>query len=688
VAVYTANDQRDQSLAGDNAADTFYTGHNSVIVTSGGGADTIVYQYLPWNNTGHITDFTLGTDKLDFNALFAASGYSGSDPMADGYVRFEADGAGGTRVYYDPDGYGTGYRWPTLITTLDHISPQGLTTAQLFNPAPTMPPPTGERTVLTDGGYVELWYVTVSGTRTFHVQKHDAAGAPVGAEYSHSGDAHVAAVAGGGYVVGYSQVQSHSSWLEMTLFNASGGIVKNGSIVSAMTLNEADIAASPLGGFLIVTRDDNSLAGPEATRDYVTLYDGAGTQVLQTQVTGALPAVDVLSDGTYGLAWTDDGASRSLTIDPRHLPDLSPPVMPEVSIVDDVAPRTGTISLNPGWTNDTSIALRITVSEQGELDVWFGTSALHRNADITVAVTADDVARGYRDIPVPVSAGETAYGGFARMTDVNGVVSSTKGLTLYVDTVAPPQPVVARVVDDSGATTGDVSNGGTTDDTTPTVQISLGANSALRFQDQVQLLIDGAPAGAAKTVTFNDLQQGYMLVASPVLSNGPHTISASVTDGAGNVSALAASYSITVQPDGSSVAGQSYTANDTRDQVIAGTAGDDIFYTGHNSVILTGNNGADKFVYQYVPWNNTGHIRDFTSGVDVLDLRALFQAVGYAGSNPVADGYLKFAADGAGGTQVLFDRDGAANGNPWPSLLTTLDHVQPSGVHSGDWLFA
>src|SRR4029078_5825213 len=112
----------------------------------------------------------------------------------------------------------------------------------------------------------------------------------------------------------------------------------------------------------------------------------------------------------------------------------------------------------------------------------------------------------------------------------------------------------------------------------------------LIVREQVQRWTARAPAGAAKTVTFNDLQQGYMLVASPVLSNGPHTISASGTDGAGNVSALAASYSITVQPDGSSVAGQSYTANDTRDQVIAGTAGDDIFYTGHTSAILTRNN--------------------------------------------------------------------------------------------------
>ena len=220
------------------------------------------------------------------------------------------------------------------------------------------------------------------------------------------------------------------------------------------------------------------------------------------------------------------------------------------------------------------------------------------------------MTRGYKDIPVSVSAGETVYYGFARVTDVNGVVSSTKSLTLYVDTVAvaPPQPGISTVTDNNGAVTGDVARGGTTDDTTPTVQISLGPNAPLRFQDSVQLIIDGSPAGASATVTSANLQQGYILITAPALSNGTHAISARVTDGAGNVSALAASYSITVQPDGSSPSGQTYTANNTRDQVLTGTAGDDTFYSGHNSVILTGNSGADKFIYQHVPWNNTGHV--------------------------------------------------------------------------------
>jgi hypothetical protein len=246
------------------------------VLTGGGGGDRYVFQHVPWNNTGHITDFALGSDRLDFTALFAAAGYTGSDPVADGYVRFVSDGAGGTRVLFDADGSG-GSPWPSLITTLDHLSPTGLTAAQLFSPGGTTPPP-------------------------------------------------------------------------------------------------------------------------------------------------------------------------------------------------------------------------------------------------------------------PVS-------------------------------------------------------------------------------------------------------------------------------------------------------GQTLTANNTRGQILTGGSGDDLFYAGRNSVVMTGDGGTDHYVFQYLPWN-AGHITDFASGSDVLDLRALFSASGYSGTNPIGDGYLRFDPDGSDGTKVMFDPDGPATGNRWAFTIVTLDHVQPSGVHTGDWLYA
>ena len=133
--------------------------------------------------------------------------------------------------------------------------------------------------------------------------------------------------------------------------------------------------------------------------------------------------------------------------------------------------------------------------------------------------------------------------------------------------------------------------------------------------------------------------------------------------------------------------GQTLAAPDDSGTVLAGGAGDDVLIASHGADVLTGAGGADVFTFPVLPWS-AGHVTDFTPGADVLDLRPLFQAAGYGGSDPVADGYLSFSDDGAGGTRVWFDPDGPGSGTPWPFLITDLDHVSPSALQPGhDWLF-
>jgi hypothetical protein len=86
-----------------------------------------------------------------------------------------------------------------------------------------------------------------------------------------------------------------------------------------------------------------------------------------------------------------------------------------------------------------------------------------------------------------------------------------------------------------------------------------------------------------------------------------------------------------------------------------------------------------------LPWA-TGQVTDFTPGVDVLDLRPLFQAAGYTGADPIADGWLRFGSDGSADTHVWFDPDGPS-GPQYPFLITSLVSVTPSQIHSSDWLF-
>ena len=156
--VITSNDYG-SSLQGLEGADTLVAGHGADLLTGGAGADVFAFKVLPWN-AGHVTDFVLGADRLDLSVLLNASGYSGSDPVRDGYVILSSDGAGGTRVAFDIDGPGTANPWPTTITTLDRVPTAGLTFAQLttapLGPPPPPPPGGGAGQVLTSSKYGDV----------------------------------------------------------------------------------------------------------------------------------------------------------------------------------------------------------------------------------------------------------------------------------------------------------------------------------------------------------------------------------------------------------------------------------------------------------------------------------------------------------------------------------------------------
>jgi beta-glucanase (GH16 family)/Ca2+-binding RTX toxin-like protein len=117
-----------QALAGGAGDDTLTAIHGGDTLTGAGGADHFVFQALPWSPS-EVTDFASGTDKIDLSALLSASHYSGTDPIADGYVKLIDDGHGGSWLYFDTDGKGTADQWGTFVATLDHVSPSGLNAA-------------------------------------------------------------------------------------------------------------------------------------------------------------------------------------------------------------------------------------------------------------------------------------------------------------------------------------------------------------------------------------------------------------------------------------------------------------------------------------------------------------------------------------------------------------------------------
>jgi Ca2+-binding RTX toxin-like protein len=137
------------TLVGGAGNDTLEAGQGQGVLTGNAGADTFVFKAMPWN-AGRITDFQVGVDKLDISALYAG-GYAGANPVADGYVTFVNNGAGGTDVYLDPDGRAGLNLINFKIVTLAGVSPAGLTASSVLGSA-TAGGTTGGSTGGTAGG--------------------------------------------------------------------------------------------------------------------------------------------------------------------------------------------------------------------------------------------------------------------------------------------------------------------------------------------------------------------------------------------------------------------------------------------------------------------------------------------------------------------------------------------------------
>jgi hypothetical protein len=117
-------------------------------------------------------------------------------------------------------------------------------------------------------------------------------------------------------------------------------------------------------------------------------------------------------------------------------------------------------------------------------------------------------------------------------TDEAGNTSPTT--SVVVDQTAPGAPSLTAVTDDQGAVTGPVGNGGATDDTQP-------------------VLTGIAEAGTLVTIFDNGIEIGTALAGpggawsfTPTLAAGPHSITLTATDAAGNPSPASGAFAFTV----------------------------------------------------------------------------------------------------------------------------------------------
>jgi Ca2+-binding RTX toxin-like protein len=266
------------------------------VLTGGGGADQFVYKAAPWS-AGKITDFALGSDKLDFSALFQSTGYAGSDPVADGRMKFESDGAGGTRIYFDKDAPNSG-DWPFLITTLEKVAPAGLTWAQLSGGGTSTPPPAAQKTIslgsnvslaegntgstafsftVTRGGDLSApasagWAVTGSGTNAAAASDFAGGTLPTGTVSFAAGESSKTIVVN---VAGDAAVEPNETFT-VTLSNPSGGTLGTATAVGTITNDDATQGGSS-GQTIASSKYGDVLAGGAGAD---TLIAGQGPDTL------------------------------------------------------------------------------------------------------------------------------------------------------------------------------------------------------------------------------------------------------------------------------------------------------------------------------------------------------------------------------------------------------------------------
>jgi Ca2+-binding RTX toxin-like protein len=454
--------QTPDTLAGGAGDDTLNASQGPDQLTGGAGHDAFVFKLEPWA-PAHIKDFAVGTDRLDISALFQKAGYTGSDPVADGYVKLLNDGNGGTEVFFDPDGPNPAHQWPDNIIDLETVPIGSATWAQIAGSAAASPPP-----------------------------PPPASPPPVSPPPT------------------------------------------SPPPVSPPPVSPPPVSPPPPSSGQVI----NAHQTPD------TLSGGAGDDTLN-----ASQGPDQLTGG----AGHDAFVFKLEPWAPAHIKDF--------------------------------------VVGTDRLDI----SALFQKAGYT---GSDPVADGY-----------------VKLLD-----DGAGGTEVFFDPDGP--------------------------------------NPAHQWPDNI-IDIEHVPVGSA---TWAQIAGAGTTSPPPPPPASPPPPPPPPPSG------------VTLQgQDG----GSNLTGGSGSDTLIGGTSGPDT---------MTGAGGADHFVFRTVPWQGD-HITDFTHGVDKIDVSALLASVGYAGTDPVADGYIRYGDDGSGNTYVYFDRDGHGTADQWGTRVVTLDHISASTITTADWIF-
>lgn len=312
--------------------------------------------------------------------------------------------------------------------------------------------------------------------------------------------------------------------------------------------------------------DQGSIGDGDSTDDKTPTFTGGGATPGDTVVIidngDVIGSVKVDDDGNWEftpdpelgtgpheivVVIKDPAGNESEPSDPVTIivvDDVTPPVKPTPGaggieiITDDIGPDKGIIG-DGDTTDDTAPTFGGSGAVPGDIVTIIDNGTPIGSVEVDAGGNweftpgpGDELADGPHEIVVVI-------------TDPSGNESEPSDpITIIVDTVAPAVPVLGPVLDDQGDSTGELNSNDITDDAQPEFTGTAEPGSLVILYD------NGTPVGSIHA----DGDGNWSITPNLPLINGPHTMTVTSTDAAGNVSAPTADFQLEVIAGGSATA--------------------------------------------------------------------------------------------------------------------------------------
>lgn len=264
----------------------------------------------------------------------------------------------------------------------------------------------------------------------------------------------------------------------------------------------------------------------------ITVYDN-GKQIGQVTADGSglwAYTPTALTEGSHSFTFTATDVVGN--VGPASPPyvlvvDLTPPAAPAITqAVDDFGTIQGPLGAGQ-LTDDAQPLLKGTSEPLATVNVYDGGTLIGTtNADIN----------GNWSLQLSANLSETTHSFTARAVDAAGNISNPSApFQLTVDTTPPAPPVILTVADDTGPNIGNLTSGQLTDDNKPTLSGTAVAGSLVRIYDGSTLL------GSVVATNGN-----WSFTPTSPLTDGSHTLRATASDPAGNVSGDSNTFTLVV----------------------------------------------------------------------------------------------------------------------------------------------